>query len=183
MKAAFAADGGTNFCLSGVTMLLRAEILKSEEFQEAFTKETWMGKRVNSGDDSFITRWVLFHEHLNHRMHRSNASTRKVQNGLPSETPDELTKRWKLGVQHTPESIVETSLHPNSKYLGQLKRWYRSGLRLRLTCLTSEPGWHTMKTSKPYMARKMVEGTLSPVLSWLRLFVCVKSIKTTPRLA
>lgn len=39
MRAAYAAGGGTNFCLSGVTRLIRAEILKNEKFQDASTNE------------------------------------------------------------------------------------------------------------------------------------------------
>ncbi|KAI1498751.1 hypothetical protein F5X99DRAFT_431517 [Biscogniauxia marginata] len=94
MKAAFAADGGINFCVSGVTMLLRAEILKDPEFQHAFTHDFWLGKRQNMGDDGFITRWVLFHHVLSHH--------------------------------------IDGQAIP--------KQWYRSSLRLRLTCLFLDPG-------------------------------------------
>lgn len=43
MAGAFAADGGTNFTVSGLTMLLRGEILRDSAFQHAFTNDFWMG--------------------------------------------------------------------------------------------------------------------------------------------
>ena len=54
----FAADGGVT-CLVGRTSLVRAEILKAQEFQDAITNEKWVGVALNSGDDAFITRWLL----------------------------------------------------------------------------------------------------------------------------
>ncbi|KAI1867435.1 hypothetical protein JX265_007237 [Neoarthrinium moseri] len=183
MKCAFAADGGINFCVSGVTMLLRSEILRDSEFQDAFSKETWMGKRTNSGDDSFITRWVLFYHQLDHHMHRLNAGLLDYQNGNMPMNPGIRPKKWKLAIQHTAAAVVETSLRSDSGFSSQLKRWYRSGLRLRLTCLLFEPGWHAMRIQTPYMARKMVEGMLTPILSWVRLIAQLKSFKAAPRLA
>ena len=40
---------------------MRAEILKDPSFQLSFTTESWMGLTLNSGDDSFITRWLMAH--------------------------------------------------------------------------------------------------------------------------
>ncbi|KAI1742889.1 hypothetical protein F4680DRAFT_410339 [Xylaria scruposa] len=62
-RAFYARDGSTNFTVSGATMLLRAEVVKDPDFQNAFIQETFAGIRQNSGDDAFITRWVLF-QHL-----------------------------------------------------------------------------------------------------------------------
>ena len=55
-------DGGMS-CLSGRTALYRRKILAEEEFQDAFTNETWLGKYgLHSGDDKFITRWLVTHD-------------------------------------------------------------------------------------------------------------------------
>ncbi|KAI0160388.1 hypothetical protein GGR57DRAFT_499797 [Xylariaceae sp. FL1272] len=71
-KAFFVSDQSTNFTVSGATMFLRADVVKDSEFQKEFTEETFMGVRLHSGDDSFITRWVLF-QHLMRRP-RENVS-------------------------------------------------------------------------------------------------------------
>lgn len=53
----FAADGGC-FCLIGRTLLMRAEIAKDPRFLHAIANEYWRGKRLNTGDDVFVTRWL-----------------------------------------------------------------------------------------------------------------------------
>ncbi|KAI0596496.1 hypothetical protein F4775DRAFT_564801 [Biscogniauxia sp. FL1348] len=166
MKAAFTADGGINFCVSGVTMLLRSEILKDAAFQHAFTNDFWLGKRQNTGDDGFITRWVLFHHLLSHH---ADGQT--------------VPRQWKLGMQLTPGAEVSTSIMTDSRFAQQMKRWYRSGLRLRLTCLLIEPGLRGMWSTCPYMARKMAEGILNPVLAILRLVLWLLTLRHFPILA
>ncbi|OAL19341.1 hypothetical protein AYO22_09885 [Fonsecaea multimorphosa] len=158
MKSAYAADGGINFCVSGVTALLRSEIALDPPFQRAFGNDMWMGRRQNSGDDSFITRWVLF-QHLF-----------KQQQQQQRQGDGQRPRQWKLGMQLTKEAEVGTSIMPDSRFAGQLKRWYRSGLRHRLMCLVYEPGLRAMFKTCPHMTRKMVEGMLNPVLLWVRLY-------------
>ncbi|GAA94357.1 glycosyltransferase family 2 protein [Mixia osmundae IAM 14324] len=54
-------DGGVP-CLSGRTAAYRTEILKDPEFLREFTNELWLGKYpLNSGDDKFLTRWMVSH--------------------------------------------------------------------------------------------------------------------------
>lgn len=167
MKSAYAADGGINFSVSGVTALLRGEILRDPAFQHAFVNDVWMGHRQNSGDDSFITRWVLFH-HLIGCQHQ--------EDGL-------VPTKWRLGMQLTTEAEVGTSIMPDSRFAGQVKRWYRSGLRHRLMCLCFEPGIREMWRTCPYMTRKMVEGMLNPVLLWVRLYCLYKTALIYPWVA
>eukprot|EP00977_Amphora_coffeiformis_P007202 scaffold1565_cov221-Amphora_coffeaeformis.AAC.9 len=52
-------DGGIS-CLSGRTAVYRRDILADPDFQHDFTNETWLGKYpLHSGDDKFITRWLV----------------------------------------------------------------------------------------------------------------------------
>jgi cellulose synthase/poly-beta-1,6-N-acetylglucosamine synthase-like glycosyltransferase len=54
-------DGGMP-CLSGRTAAYRTVILKDPEFLHGFTHDYWLGKyHLNSGDDKFLTRWMISH--------------------------------------------------------------------------------------------------------------------------
>ncbi|KAI0779293.1 glycosyltransferase like family 2-domain-containing protein [Fomes fomentarius] len=54
-------DGGLP-CLSGRTAAYRTVILKDPEFLHGFTHDYWLGKyQLNSGDDKFLTRWMVTH--------------------------------------------------------------------------------------------------------------------------
>ncbi|KAK5325846.1 hypothetical protein LTR93_004067 [Exophiala xenobiotica] len=170
MKSAHAADGGINFCVSGVTMLLRAEILRDPAFQHAFTTDYWMGIRQNTGDDGFLTRWVLFHHVLHPPAQDKNGTTARP-------------RQWRLGIQLTPEAEVGTTIMRDSRFAGQMKRWYRSGLRHRLLCLLYEPGIRGIWQTFPFMTRKMVEGMLNPILLWVRLWSIYKTSCVEPRFA
>lgn len=55
-------DGGIP-CLSGRTAAYRTVILKDPEFLHGFTHDYWLGKyQLNSGDDKFLTRWMVSHD-------------------------------------------------------------------------------------------------------------------------
>ncbi|RYC60763.1 hypothetical protein CHU98_g5445 [Xylaria longipes] len=145
-KAFYSADGSTNFTISGATMLLRAAVVKDPEFQKAFVGETFAGIRQNTGDDAFVTRWVLF-QHL--------------KKDRPSN------QKWRLGMQLMPEATVSTTLMTDSRFVDQMKRWLRTGLRFRLICLFRDPGLRNFRRTTPYMCRKMVEGLYSPLVNIL----------------
>lgn len=54
-------DGGVP-CLSGRTAAYRTVILKDPSFLHGFTNDFWLGKyHLNSGDDKFLTRWMVSH--------------------------------------------------------------------------------------------------------------------------
>jgi cellulose synthase/poly-beta-1,6-N-acetylglucosamine synthase-like glycosyltransferase len=54
-------DGGIP-CLSGRTAAYRTLILKDPDFLHGFTHDFWLGKyHLNSGDDKFLTRWMVSH--------------------------------------------------------------------------------------------------------------------------
>eukprot|EP00899_Mesostigma_viride_P010653 jgi/Mesvir1/1958/Mv12442-RA.1 len=50
-------DGGIS-CLSGRTAAYRRCIF-TPQFKHEFTNEFWMGRKLHSGDDKFLTRWVV----------------------------------------------------------------------------------------------------------------------------
>jgi hypothetical protein len=108
-NARFAADSGC-ICLVGRTSLVRSEILKDPSFQLSFITESWMGLALNSGDDSFITRWLMTHG-------------------------------WQFGVQSAPEANVMTTVMEDSKFLKQLVRWKRNGIRFYTKSLFWNPGF------------------------------------------
>lgn len=45
--------------LAGTTGLYRAHILKDPSFSKAFLNDFWNGVRLDVGDDTFISRWLL----------------------------------------------------------------------------------------------------------------------------
>lgn len=45
--------------LCGATAVFRARILKQRDFLEAYTNDYWGGKKLDVGDDTFISRWLL----------------------------------------------------------------------------------------------------------------------------
>ena len=54
-------DGGIP-CLSGRTAAYRSVILKDPNFLDGFCNDYWLGKyHLNSGDDKFLTRWLVSH--------------------------------------------------------------------------------------------------------------------------
>lgn len=54
-------DGGV-CCLSGRTAAYRTVILKDPEFIHGFTHDYWLDRyHLNSGDDKFLTRWMVSH--------------------------------------------------------------------------------------------------------------------------
>lgn len=59
VSASVRLDGGIP-CISGRTAAYRAAIVQDPEFQHRFTNEYWLGLwRLNSGDDQFMSRWVI----------------------------------------------------------------------------------------------------------------------------
>ncbi|CAO3627046.1 unnamed protein product [Cunninghamella echinulata] len=49
-------------CISGRTGAYRTVILKDPDFQNSFVNDYWCGKyKLNSGDDKFLTRWMVSH--------------------------------------------------------------------------------------------------------------------------
>jgi cellulose synthase/poly-beta-1,6-N-acetylglucosamine synthase-like glycosyltransferase len=100
-------DGGLP-CLSGRAVMFRSQIVRDQNFVNAFGSEMWWGKyTMNVDDDNFITRWLFSHE-------------------------------WKIQFQNHPECEVLTSLESDRKYLRQCLRWVRSNWRSNLRSMFVE---------------------------------------------
>ncbi|KAE9364312.1 glycosyltransferase family 2 protein [Stipitochalara longipes BDJ] len=60
LKATYAA---ARWCwvLAGGTAVFRAFILKDPMFILGYTNDTWMGKKMEAGEDNFVSRWLQSH--------------------------------------------------------------------------------------------------------------------------
>ncbi|KAL0931201.1 N-acetylglucosaminyltransferase [Colletotrichum truncatum] len=143
----FAADGGC-FCLVGRTLLMRTEIAMDVRFIHAITHEYWRGKRLNTGDDVFITRWLL-------------------------------SKGWDVSIQNAPEAEITTSVMRDSNLLRQMTRWQRNAIQSFLTTVVYSPGIWNIHKKHPYMARKMIERLLRPVLAWIHIAAFIQGFRNS----
>lgn len=58
-QSVFYGGTGSVIALAGLTVLVRGSILRDPAFIDAYANDTWMGKRLSTGDDVFLTRWML----------------------------------------------------------------------------------------------------------------------------
>lgn len=70
-------------------MLVRAAILKDVAFVNAMCNEVFAGNKLNTGDDCFITRWILTH---GWRFHIQNAPEAEIF----TLVPDNSKLLWQL---------------------------------------------------------------------------------------
>ncbi|KAI1341046.1 nucleotide-diphospho-sugar transferase [Xylariaceae sp. FL0016] len=52
------ASGGGIWCLTGRSMLIRTAAIKPGPFLEEWTNERFLGQLIQTGEDSFLTRWL-----------------------------------------------------------------------------------------------------------------------------
>ncbi|KAJ2966263.1 hypothetical protein NUW58_g10704 [Xylaria curta] len=71
----------------------------------------------------------------------------------------------------------------DGRFVEQMKRWMRTGLRFRLTCVFSDPGLRVFWRTTPYMCRKMVEGLYNPILTLIWFYSFFKVLRTNPLVA
>ncbi|KAJ6493317.1 family 2 glycosyltransferase [Mycena sanguinolenta] len=128
--ARFAADGGC-WCLEGRTALIRTTILKDADFRWALTHDMWMGNALNTGDDSFITRWMIAH---GHKM--------SIQDAPEAE-------------------ISKVVMRDTKAYAKQTIRWQRTSLQTCTSLVLLDPGFRALWKQYPYLARKYTECSLS----------------------
>lgn len=78
----YAADGGS-VGIAGRTMLVRAAILKDASFVHSMCHELFAGNKLNTGDDCFITRWIL---QKGWKFHIQNAPEAEVFTLVPDDS-------------------------------------------------------------------------------------------------
>ncbi|KAK1975622.1 family 2 glycosyl transferase [Colletotrichum cereale] len=145
------ADGGC-FCMIGRTMVIRAEIAADPRFVHAITTDTWRGKLLNTGDDSFITRWLQ-------------------------------TEGWDIAVQNAAEAEITTIVFDDANFLRQLVRWQRSAIQSFLTTIFYQPGLGKIAEKHPYMARKVVERLIRPVVARVHILAFIQGFRNNSTFA
>jgi hypothetical protein len=96
------------FCHSGSTAAYRTSIFHDSAFQRLFPNESWRGRQLNSGDDQFLTRWLVNHDW----------DVTLVNDG--------------------PGRKVETKMRADWRHILQLLRWCRNDWRACLSTLLWE---------------------------------------------
>ncbi|KAH7032670.1 nucleotide-diphospho-sugar transferase [Microdochium trichocladiopsis] len=146
LNAAEYARAGVVWCLAGRTLLARAAAVQTDDFCHALTHETWMGQKINTGDDGFVTHYLLRH---GWRLAFQSAPEAEV-----------LTR-----VEPAAGSFVK-----------QLVRWRRSGYRSFLALVLDWPGFSRVYAEYPRFALSVVRYLLKPVsvvvhtVAWIHAF-------------
>jgi len=117
--ASNAIDGSIS-TLSGRSAAYRTEILKNEEFISEFQNGHFMGKKLDSDDDKFLTRWLYSH---------GPSRTGRVGPG----------EGWQIAIQRSVH--LETTLEEDWKYIHQCLRWARARFRGNFTVMRNETYW------------------------------------------
>ncbi|WYZ39928.1 hypothetical protein EsH8_IV_000269 [Colletotrichum jinshuiense] len=76
---------------------------------------------------------------------------------------------WKFSIQNAPEAEVTTIVMRDSDLLRQVIRWQRSAIQSFLATVVYEPGIVKISKNHPYMARKLIERLLRPILAWIHI--------------
>ena len=155
-------DDGTVWCMTGRTMVVRAEALQRQhtktdnsdenDFCHALTHETWAGKPINTGDDGFVTHWLL-------------------------------NRGWRITFQSAPEAEVLTLVEDAPNFARQLVRWRRSGFRTFLRLILYEPGFWALRKVYPGFAVKCVRFLVRPLSTLILLAAWVDALWRSPRVA
>ncbi|KAF7350635.1 Glycosyltransferase family 2 [Mycena sanguinolenta] len=111
--------------------LIRTAILKDADFRWALTNDMWMGNALNTGDDSFITRWMI---KRGHKM--------SIQDAPEAE-------------------ISKVVMRDTKVYAKQTIRWQRTSLQTCTSLVLIDPGFRALWRQYPYLARKYTECSLS----------------------
>lgn len=61
---------------------MRSQILKDEAFLKAMCNEVWAGNRLNTGDDCFISRWMMI---KGWKFHIQNAPEAEILTLVPND--------------------------------------------------------------------------------------------------
>jgi hypothetical protein len=163
----YAVDRGV-WCLMGRTMFFRAEILQTEGFRQAFVNERWGPNVLNTGDDQFITTYLLMHgwESCIQNVKEAEITTHIMDDG---KLLRQLV-RWQRNSHQTFYRLL--FVEPGFSLLWK----YESKTFLHCTTGTDI----LSRRMHPFMAHKLVERLLRPVYAFAYLFAWCWSMKKTP---
>jgi cellulose synthase/poly-beta-1,6-N-acetylglucosamine synthase-like glycosyltransferase len=83
-KAMLVVDAGTS-CISGRTMCYKTNIIKNTDFYEKFLNEYFFKSHLLSGDDKFITRYILNNKYdTYHQLNNNCCLTTTFESGIKS---------------------------------------------------------------------------------------------------
>lgn len=139
--------------IAGGSVLYRAEIVTSDEFQRAFLNDVWHRlwggeTRLDSGDDTFISRWVA-------------------------------RKGYANAVQQMPETMVlRVPKRTGAAWLTQFTRWERSSLQSQIRSLWEVP----QIRENPYVLRKSIDRVLRDWFALVQLVAWCVSLGQRPGL-
>ncbi|KAF8215167.1 polysaccharide synthase [Mycena galopus ATCC 62051] len=148
--ARFAADGGC-WCLEGRTYLVRGTIVQDPGFRYALTHDMWMGKALNTGSDSFVTRWMITHDH---KMSIQDAPEAEISKAVMRDT---------------------------RRYAKQTIRWQRTSLQTCTSLVLLDPGFRALWKQYPYLARKYTECSLSLPFAVAHIVAMVVAVRRCPK--
>ncbi|KAK1503590.1 glycosyltransferase family 2 [Colletotrichum abscissum] len=104
------------------------------------------------------------------------AITNDRWNGQLMNTGDDVfltrwlqTEGWDIAVQNAPQAEITTLVMRDSGLLYQMIRWQRNAIQSFLTTVIYQPGIRKIKQKHPYMARKIIERLLRPVIAWVHI--------------
>lgn len=90
--------------LCGATCVFRTAILKDIKFLEAYTNDYWGGKKLDVGDDTFISRWLLKNDWVIATQYSHNTRAQKSLKATPAFITQML--RWE---RSTIQSFIRTT--------------------------------------------------------------------------
>ncbi|CCF34064.1 glycosyltransferase family 2 [Colletotrichum higginsianum] len=93
------------------------------------------------------------------------------------------TEGWDIAIQNAPEAEITTIVFDNASFLRQLVRWQRSAIQSFLTIVFFQPGIGQIAKKHPYMARKLVERLLRPLLAWIHIFAFIQGLRNNSTFA
>lgn len=140
----------TIWCMIGRVMVYRAEILRDPAFISGFNSETFLGRSIKTGNDNFYTHWLR-------------------------------ARNWDMVLQCAEGADVTTApVYDGRVLVNQMLRWLRSSAQNQSRVLLSMPGFFTVLSRWPYMARKMLERILKPAIAAVHMLAWVNTAAYMP---
>ncbi|ETS82027.1 hypothetical protein PFICI_07029 [Pestalotiopsis fici W106-1] len=141
-KVAWSA-GRWSWGVTGASYLIRAEIFKDPDFIKEFIEDNWRGKKLDVGEDTFISRWM--------------------------QTRDWVISYQSVG----PETDVFRTVKTTSDYFSQMFRWERSTIQSHLRQTQLPQVYRSFFVARKTWGRLMRPGfTTAHIVAWIVAFRC-----------